>query len=110
MVESLFEDPPVEFSLPMPAERIQWALDVIGWSHGELARRLEVEPSKVSKWAGGKSYMPNRVAIWLEMLAGVMQVMPKPILWGEDVLPSQATLGENCYGAPPARVVRVARR
>jgi hypothetical protein len=101
MPESPFLDPPDELTLPISCEHIEWCLEVLGWSHGELARRLDVNPNKVSKWIGGKSHMPNRVAVWLEMLARVMHAMPVPPLWGDDVPADQQDMGETAYRTPP---------
>ena len=76
-----FPPAPVEFSLPLDYRRAQWQLEVIGWSRQELARRLDVSPTKVANWMQGRSFMPNRVGIWLEQLALTMMALPGPLLW-----------------------------
>ena len=40
---------------PVTPEVVKWAIDESGWSVGELAERLKVEPSAVSAWANGSS-------------------------------------------------------
>jgi hypothetical protein len=62
-------DPPGEFSLPLTPERLDWQLKVLNWSNGELSRRLDIRPNKASAWIAGRSFVPNRVAVWLEDLA-----------------------------------------
>lgn len=76
-----FPAPPVPFSLPLDHQRAQWQLEVIGWSRQELGRRLDVSPTKVANWMTGRSFMPNRVSIWLEQLALTMMALPGPLLW-----------------------------
>ena len=72
-------DPSRDFSLPLTPERLSWQLEVLKWSNGELARRLNIRPSKVSAWINGRSFVPNRVAVWLEDLA--QKTLAGPIGW-----------------------------
>jgi transcriptional regulator with XRE-family HTH domain len=44
-------------------------LDDIGWSNGDLARRLDISPDTVSKWAKGRRDPPQPVMDWLGQLA-----------------------------------------
>ena len=98
---------PGEFSLPLSAERLQWQLQIIGWSHGELARRLDTKPSKITHWASGVSMPPNRVAVWLEMLARSMVWNAQPPMWNYDpevaAEKHQAHLVDTAYDPPPVR-------
>jgi hypothetical protein len=82
----MFEFPPEPgpLELPLTAERLSWQLDVLEWSRQELARRTEVSSTKAQKWVTGQSFMPNRIAIWLEHLAQVMLAIGKPMLWTRD--------------------------
>jgi hypothetical protein len=75
---------PCPFTLPLPADRLNWQLEVLGWSRQELARRLEVSSSKAAHWCQGVSFMPNRVAIWMETKAQVMLAHPAPLMWHRD--------------------------
>jgi transcriptional regulator with XRE-family HTH domain len=77
-------EPPDGFTLPLSSAHLAWQLDMIGWSDGELARRLNVAPTKVSKWRRGKSNIPNQVALWLETLAQMVTSIPNPIGWCPD--------------------------
>jgi transcriptional regulator with XRE-family HTH domain len=80
----VFPPPPVPFSLPLPHERLNWLLEVLGWTQPELAKRLDLSSSKVNTWIKGRSKPPNIVAIWLEMLAQTMMANAKPLLWVHD--------------------------
>jgi hypothetical protein len=64
--------------VPLQAERLQWLLEVIGWSRGELARRLDIADSFAAQMCEGKRKIPNRAAVWLETLAAIHLSMPKP--------------------------------
>jgi transcriptional regulator with XRE-family HTH domain len=77
-------EPPDGFTLPLSSVHLAWQLDMIGWSDGELARRLNVAPNKVSRWRLGKSNIPNQVALWLETLACIVTSIPNPIGWCPD--------------------------
>lgn len=75
--------PPGKFSLPMTHERLNWCLDVLGWSRGELARRLDISDSTAGQMTTGKRNIPNRMAVWLETLAQMQRAMPAPFFWQE---------------------------
>jgi hypothetical protein len=77
-------EPPDGFALPLTPEHLAWQLDMIGWSAGELARRLNVPDHKVVVWIRGKSNIPNQVALWLETLAHIVTSIPMPIGWRPD--------------------------
>jgi transcriptional regulator with XRE-family HTH domain len=72
-----------EFTIPMTAERLRWCMAAVGWSRGELARRLNINESTVAHMVQGKRFIPNRIAIWLDTLANVVLSMPTPHLWQE---------------------------
>lgn len=62
--------------LPMTAERLRWCMHALGWSQGELSRRLGVRESTPAQWASGKKFIPHRVAVWLEGLVRVILTAP----------------------------------
>lgn len=74
---------PCEFTLPIKPERIDWLLVMIGWSPGELAKRLNVRDDVVRHWRSGKSFMPFRAAVWMETVAAVVLALPQPAGWGD---------------------------
>ena len=75
--------PPGKFALPMTPERLTWCLDVLGWSRGELARRLDVSEGTTSQMTTGKRNIPHRLAVWLETLAQMQRALPAPFFWQE---------------------------
>lgn len=82
-VPYVLPEPPGKFALPMTTERINWCLEVLGWSRSELARRLDVSDATASQMIRGKRFTPNRVAVWLESLAQMVRALPTPFLWHE---------------------------
>jgi len=78
-MESRYPDAPGEFSLPLTPDRLNWQLEVLDWTDGELGRRLNLRQSKVSAWINGRSFVPNRVAVWLEDL--VQKIIAGPEGW-----------------------------
>ena len=75
---------PGPFQLPISKERLNWQLEVLGRSHQELARRTDVSHSKAANWVSGRSFMPNRLAVWPEMLTQAMLALGKRLLWHRD--------------------------
>ncbi len=61
-----------------PAARLRAALDALGWSQRELARRLVQDERTVRRWASGEHPCPEAVLAWLEALAAVYETMPPP--------------------------------
>jgi ribosome-binding protein aMBF1 (putative translation factor) len=49
-----------------PALRLRAALDALGWSQRELARRLVLDERTVRRWALGEYQCPEPVLRWLE--------------------------------------------
>jgi transcriptional regulator with XRE-family HTH domain len=49
-----------------PALRLRAALDALGWSQRELARRLALDERTVRRWSGGEYPVPQPVLAWLE--------------------------------------------
>lgn len=77
-------EPPDDFTLPLSAAHLRWQMEMVGWSDGELAGRLNVDESKVYAWRRAKSNIPNHVAVWLETLAYIVTSIPMPIGWQPD--------------------------
>ena len=77
----IFPEEPEPLSLPMSKERLGWNLECIGWGPAELARRLDVDERNVSRWLQGKKELPDRVAVWIETLRGIIMALPTPTLW-----------------------------
>lgn len=90
-----FEPEPHPPALPMTALRLTWCLDMLGWSVGELARRLHANDGGVRKMARGSAPIPNQVAVFMEVavahaLSGPL--MPpnwRPKNW-QDLPPEEA--------------------
>lgn len=84
MLLKQFPRPPTKFSMPMKAPRLLWCLEVIGWSRGELARRLDVSETTAKTFVNGKRNIPANLAIWLETLASMHMALPAPHFWHEN--------------------------
>lgn len=57
-----------------PNERLRAALIARGWNHSELASRLKVDSSAVSRWVGGKAD-PEPYCRWaFERMFGIPQI------------------------------------
>ena len=52
----------------MNKEELRQALDTLGWKQSELARKLDVSNTTVSRWASGEP-----IPRWLAEYLGVMQ-------------------------------------
>lgn len=51
----------------MTADELKQALKALGWKQSELARRVEVGDTTVSRWAAGDPPVPGPVAAYLGM-------------------------------------------
>lgn len=71
-----FEDPPNEATLPMTPERMDWCLWILGWTSGELSRRLITDDARIRKLKKGKVPIPDVLAIWLEQHAAASLSLP----------------------------------
>jgi transcriptional regulator with XRE-family HTH domain len=60
-----------------PVVDIDRALDLLGWSGAELARRLDVGEDRVSAWRRGRSKrgVPGPVAAYLELALRVRDLL-----------------------------------
>lgn len=74
---------PGEFTLPMRPERLTWCLDVLGWTRGELARRLCISETTAAQMTKGTRNIPHRVAVWIDTLTRIMLALPEPIFWSD---------------------------
>jgi hypothetical protein len=79
-----FPEPPMPLSLPMQGPRLDWCLEVVGWTRGELRRRLKLGDNTVKEWLSGKRNIPTPVAIWMETLAAMHMALPAPYFWHEN--------------------------
>lgn len=52
----------------MQTKRMMECLETIRWAPATFAQSLQVEPSRVNLWLGGREEIPTRVASWLEAL------------------------------------------
>lgn len=78
------DDEPCPATLPMTADRFHWCLQAIGWSAGELARRIHTHDSSVRQMGRGRRVIPDTLAIWLEGWAAAMLRGPLlPDRWRE---------------------------
>jgi len=74
----------------------------IGWSPAELARRLGTSESKVEHYTTGKSFVPHRLALWMQGISNYMANVGLPIGWddnqraGDKHLPLDANI-EHAY-------------
>ena len=69
--------PPLDSS-----DRMPWLIAMIGWSAGELARRLDIAPETARQWVVGRSRVPPAARAWLEDLAAYHLAHGKPPGWG----------------------------
>jgi ribosome-binding protein aMBF1 (putative translation factor) len=67
---------PVPFSLPYPRERLVWACATLGWSIGELARRLNIREDTARQMAMGRRNIPDDLGHWLEACVAIAETMP----------------------------------
>lgn len=81
---ALIPEPAFEMRYPMSAERFYFCQRCIGWTDGEMARRLQIDESSVRRMRKGWKFIPRAVAIWLEHLAAIHRAMPQPPGWGVD--------------------------
>ena len=57
----------VAASLPMQKDRFHWCLAAIGWTAGELARRIHMHESSVRQMGRGRRDIPEDLAYFLEV-------------------------------------------
>jgi hypothetical protein len=76
------------------AERAQEAAELADllarcqWSHGELARRLDVRLSTVTRWLSAEYRLPDSLLPWLRAMAKAQEelrakIAPTPPGWSE---------------------------
>jgi hypothetical protein len=59
-------------------------LSRIGWTTGELSRRLRIAPETTTHWASGRRAPPPAVLAWLERVARAVEgVGPPPEDWSD---------------------------
>lgn len=64
-------------------DRFRFCLSALGWTQGELARRLGCRPELVQRWArSAPGYsVPPAIEEWLERRAAEMLADPPPADW-----------------------------
>jgi hypothetical protein len=79
----------VPYSVPYTGERLEWAIEVIGWSKNEFGRQLDMHPASVRQMLGGHRFIPPVLAAWVETLAAIHLALAKPIGWDGKTRPSK---------------------
>ncbi len=62
----------------MTPTTLRAALATIGWSNCELARRTGIQEKQIRRMLKGDAAVPERIAGWLEDLAGYHAARPAP--------------------------------
>jgi hypothetical protein len=62
----------------MAPDRFRACLAALNWSHSRLADLLDVDTRQVRRWASGGHAVPERIAVWLDRLAGFHEANPPP--------------------------------
>lgn len=101
----IFPEESEPFLLPMSKDRLRWNLECIGWSPGELARRLDVNERSMLNWLSGKKVIPDRVAVWIETVRALITALPAPPFWRDlsdlrDVRHQTLERLERVYSVP----------
>lgn len=52
----------------MTSDQFTHALETLGWSERELARRLACDPKLANRWSRGISEVPTDLGRWLDQL------------------------------------------
>lgn len=63
----------------MTGAELAAALQTIGWSQRELARRLKVGETQVRRWVAGAAPMPPALMAWLAKAAAWHAKHPPPV-------------------------------
>jgi transcriptional regulator with XRE-family HTH domain len=58
----------------MTAEEFRQRLSALGWSRAKLARRLDVHPNAVSRWAQGHTPVPGYAVAYLNVLDEMQRI------------------------------------
>lgn len=65
----------------MKADRLRECLEILCWSHYDLARALDCNPRLIRRWAVEGYAVPDSVGRWLEKLTTVHERHPPPTDW-----------------------------
>jgi DNA-binding transcriptional regulator YdaS (Cro superfamily) len=74
----------------MTGAELNDALDAIGWSQSELARRLGVIKPRVQTWVSGRVTVPQEVADWVARVATLIGQNPPPTMIDRRAKPPAA--------------------
>jgi hypothetical protein len=81
VTEDLHEASPRVKTGIMDGAELSRTLVVIGWTAGELQRRLGVRSDTVRSWLADRRPIPDSVAEWLHLLRDKIAANPLPKNW-----------------------------
>jgi transcriptional regulator with XRE-family HTH domain len=81
----------------MTAEELKQALKALGWKQSELARRVEVGDTTVSRWAAGDPPVPGPVAAYLGMALEIDRLHRQYV---RPIKPAKAATEEGAADEP----------
>ncbi len=87
-MELIFPPPPPWLEpLVYPSERLRWACEILGWTPGALAKRLNINETSARDWWNERRNIPAQVGPWLEALIVPHLEFPLPDNWGNPSRP-----------------------
>jgi hypothetical protein len=105
-----FSEPPVAFCLPYDGKRLEWAIEIIGWSKNQAAARMMMAEGSFRQMLGNKRLIPDIMGIWFETLAQMHMTFPKPMGWNEKPSPEEAEerlrRQQSLRGSPESRAAK----
>lgn len=63
----------------MTGEEMAAALEWIGWTRSEAARRMQCNESRVRRMIAGEIEIPDHAALWLTTLVAVHRALMAPL-------------------------------
>jgi hypothetical protein len=64
----------------MTPEEFNQCVSQIGWSLRAVSQKLNLEETRVRRWASGHYPVPKEIAQWLKRLAAAHRLYPAPAL------------------------------
>lgn len=77
----------------LPHDRLNELLRDLGWTHGELHRRLGSAKASVKQWSNGKRHIPDKLLDWLQLHADARAGIAVPA-FADDSPPSSLSSQE----------------